>query len=93
MELFQSGVSVRKRTERGRVVVSVDEEIDDDELTDRAKLLAAGGTSAGSTDEIKRELAEKSVLEAVKREAPEAFDPDTPASIRLDSAHGVDLFQ
>lgn len=93
MELFQSGVSVRKRKERGRTIISVDEAIDDDELTDRAKLLAAGGTSAGSTADIKRELAEKSVLETVKREAPEAFDPDTPATIRLDSDHDVELFQ
>ena len=93
MELFQSGVSVRKRTERGRTIISVDEAIDDDELTDRAKLLAAGGTSTGSTADMKHELAEKSVLEAVKREAPEAFDPDTPATIRLNSDHDVELFQ
>lgn len=93
MELFQTGVSVRKRTERGRTVISVTEQIDDDELTDRAKLLAATGSGAGSTADIKGELAKKSVLEAVKREAPEAFDPDTPATLRLNSDHNVDILQ
>lgn len=93
MEQFQSAITVRKRKARGRIIISVTEEIDDDELTERAGKRAVMMANTDDIEKRKGDLAERSVLEAVKREAPEAFDPETSTTLRFDSDHDVDLQQ
>ena len=87
MNDLAEAVTVRKRRSRGRVIVSVTESIDDDELTAKAeeRLLLAGDVDDDRVEATKQQLAERAVAKAVKQKAPEAFDPNTSVSFRVNS--------
>lgn len=94
MNDLAEAVTVRKRRSRGRVIVSVTESIDDDALTAKAekRLLLAGDVDDDRVEKTKAQLAERAVEEAVKRNAPEAFDPGASVSVRLNTDRDLSVF-
>lgn len=94
MSELADSVTVRKHKTRGRVIVSVTDGIDEDALTAKAEshLLFSNDVDDDRVEKTKAHLAERAVEEAVKRNAPEAFDPRTPVSVRLKTDREMSLF-
>jgi len=91
---LQEGITVRTRSARGRLVVSVDEDVDDEALTAAAEksLLLAGDLDDEAVAARKTELVEKAVEKAIAREVGGIFDPSGSTTLRVSTDRDLEIY-
>ena len=86
---FTADITVETDRSRRVLTVIVTEEIDDEELHTQAELLAA--ESGADLEETKRSLVQRAITDALRTEAPEAYDPEKPTQVALETEYDVRL--
>jgi hypothetical protein len=84
-------VAVHTDRKDGTLYVLLVDEIDDSTIETHAANIAAMGGDGEATEELKRELVERALREALKADVPEAYDPSTPTVVNVDSDRNVKL--
>lgn len=86
---FADDITVETDHSRRVLTVAVTEKIDEEELHTQAELLAA--ESGADLEEMKRSLVQRAITDALRAEAPEAYDPEKPTQVALQTEYDVQI--
>jgi len=86
-------VTVHTKRKDGTLHILLVDEIDGETLDEHAKNMAAmaGDGDADTVAELKDDLVESALAEALQANAPEAFEPSIPTVVNVDTDRDVQL--
>jgi hypothetical protein len=84
-------ITIRKRRRRGRLSVRVIDNVDEEALTATAEKWAMlGGDDLEDLEEEKTAHLRRAIMNRLRAEAPEVFNPGTKATVQIDSDRDID---